>query len=685
MPNKEATLIVLHLDQSLLNDERQGLKSAFLCVNQLIAQNLLYHTKDDVVGLSIINCNKDYNSIDIFPCLSLGKAEFSSLNSLKMLFEVMNQEDFKIVNNTGLEHVLDYALETFELEIGKKAFNKRLIVITNGNNPVNMDEEKTRYQAKYIETYQLKTNIISIDFWASDKKNHIEEDNYNVINELCQFSNGYIKVYDKDAALLALSDFQTKKVKNISTFKGNFEIAPNCSLVVKCYTKTRKANHFKFNRYAKINGSSSIDREQLIKTENVLVDPEDTELQPVDKSQIAKGYYYGQNLIKISKDEEENMKFKATDKGMKLLGFVEEAKFPRHYLMSAVECVFADECSSANILAFNSIVEAMIRLNKLSIVRMVKAMNRAPKLCVLYPKKKLNKKTNKNVYMMYIAELPTCEDMREFNFGSIKTSTQKEREVMREYIEKLDIQNFENDHNEPEELLVPKYTPDPKAQVMYQLIVQKGMKAVNNEGQITVDDTVKEYLFAEQCTYQKVNEIEDKIKNTFKLKKLKEENQTEQKVYWKDILKAENGLTEEEQVALKNKDGNDEPVIRQVSANHPISDFRDMLSNRKEDLVDQAVRQMQIRIIEMVKNAVSDANYERAIECLRVLREGCINEDEYDMFNKFIARLKEDFSKDPNFEVFWKKIKTKKIIMITDDEVDGCPVSFEDAMAFLEK
>lgn len=685
MLNKDATLIVMHLDESLMEGDRRGLKSSFMCVNQLIAQNLLYQGKDDMVGLTIINGNKNPEEVDIFPCLALGKAEFSSLKNLKLLFDVMNKDTFKIVNSTGLKSVLKYMVDTFESDIGGRKYNMRCILLTNGKTQTQFSEEDLEEIARRVQMAQIKVNMISLDFWASNTKSDVETDNYDDINRLCELTKGCIKVYDKEVALVALSEFQTKKVKNISSFKGNFEIAPNCSLLVKCYTKTRKANPFKFSKYLKSNGNGSINPEQLIRTENVLVDPEDPELQPFDKSRVAKGYYYGQSLIKVSKEMEENMKFKATDKGMKLLGFVDEASFPRHYLMSAVECVFADEGTPANILAFNSIVEAMIRLNRLAIVRVVKAMNRSPKLCVFYPKKKLQKKTNKHVYLLYMAELPTGEDMREFNFGSVKASTQKEREVMREYIQKLDIQNFDNGNNEPEELLVPKYTPDPKTQVMYQMIVQKGMKVDSSDTQVVVDDSIKEYLFTEQQTYEKVADMEDKIKSTFNLKKLQEGGETEQKVYWKDILKAENGLTEEEKIALKNKDKNDEPIIRHVSANHPISDFRDMLSNRREDLVEQAIKQMQARIIDTVRNAVSDSQYEKAIECLKVLREGCVNEEEYDMFNRFMVSLKEDYSKDPNFDVFWKKIKAKQIMLITDDEVDGCVVSYEDALIFLDK
>lgn len=41
--------------------------------------------------------------------------------------------------------------------------------------------------------------------------------------------------------------------------------------------------------------------------------------------------------------------------------------------------------------------------------------------------------------MLYLAELPTIEDIREYNFGSIKKSTPKQREIIREYVKRMNI------------------------------------------------------------------------------------------------------------------------------------------------------------------------------------------------------------------------------------------------------
>lgn len=73
-------------------------------------------------------------------------------------------------------------------------------------------------------------------------------------------------------------------------------------------------------------------------------------------------------------------------KGMKLLGFVDETCLDRGMAMAGVECVLPSKnASMQNLRAFNSIVKAMILLEKAAIARYVKKQNDAPKLVALYP------------------------------------------------------------------------------------------------------------------------------------------------------------------------------------------------------------------------------------------------------------------------------------------------------------
>ena len=44
--------------------------------------------------------------------------------------------------------------------------------------------------------------------------------------------------------------------------------------------------------------------------------------------------------------------------------------------------------------------------------------------------------------------------------------------------------------------------------------------------------------------------------------------------------------------------------------------------------------------------------YDKAIECLKAFREACVKEDEAQIFNKFLERLKKLFANGTNKEFF---------------------------------
>lgn len=85
--------------------------------------------------------------------------------------------------------------------------------------------------------------------------------------------------------------------------------------------------------------------------------------------------------------------------------------------------------------------------------------------------------------------------------------------------------------------------------------------------------------------------------------------------------------------------------IRQVGTIDPIADFNAMINNKKEDLITEgividtatwpnyhilkffhvliAVQQMSTRIEQLVKDSFADQYFEKAITCLKLLRDQC--------------------------------------------------------------
>ena len=92
--------------------------------------------------------------------------------------------------------------------------------------------------------------------------------------------------------------------------------------------------------------------------------------------------------------------------------------------------------------------------------------------------------------------------------------------------------------------------------------------------------------------------------------------------------------------------GGEQPVesIKQIGSVNPISDFQKMISDKKHDRVSSAISQMQDLILRYIRNSYQGDLYQKALDCIRVLRQACISEDEAPQFNRFIEGIKQKYS-----------------------------------------
>lgn len=127
-------------------------------------------------------------------------------------------------------------------------------------------------------------------------------------------------------------------------------------------------------------------------------------------------------------------------------------------------------------------------------------------------------------------------------------------------------------------------------------------------------------------------------------------------------------LTESQAARLKEGKGNDEDdSIKQIGSVNPIDDFEKMITDRKTDRVNDAIRQMQAIIERYVRQSLNGDLYEKALECLTALRNACVTEDEAPIFNKFMEKVKDLFAHGPS-RAFFQLLVGKKLSLITKDE-----------------
>ena len=211
---------------------------------------------------------------------------------------------------------------------------------------------------------------------------------------------------------------------------------------------------------------------------------DDPDQNPLDKEFITKAYNYGNSLVPISKPDEVLFKNQES-KCLKTIGFTDSFRVPRHYFMNGVDIVIPNPESENDIKAFTAIVKEMKEMNKVMICRYVYRENAEPKLVVLSPH------IGSKGAVLYLNTLPTIEDIRDYQFESLKECTMKQEEVVSKFIDSLDLER-DDEEGDKEETLKPSDTYNPVLQYFYQCLEHKALNKDNNLPGL--DEVIEEYL-----------------------------------------------------------------------------------------------------------------------------------------------------------------------------------------------
>jgi hypothetical protein len=694
MTQKEAVAIILDLTPDLLNNDKENLKVMMQMTNQLIVQKLLYYSKSHEVSVMLLKPNTERQANDMQIFIPFGPSKLDLIRSIKQLYDDIadGQHDMLKGGYTGdVFKSIDQTIDLFYENYGQKKVTKKIFMITSGNSQTEYTDDRIIELKGFINTQKILINVIALDFWKADREPFLsptQKVNKFLIKSLSNDHESAIRVFHKETALAILSDYRSKQISAVAKYKGDFELSPFSKLSIVCYRKTVKSQLSGFKKFSKKSHfSNKLDAGEVV-NKTGFVDTADPNLKFIDPTELIKGYEYGQQTVRIDKQAEEFMKLN-NERCLKLLGFVLENKIPRYFGMSCADCIFANEDQINNLRAFNALVLGMIRTHKVALARFISRKNESPKLVVLYPRMKECPTTGRTVYMLYSLEMPTIEDIREYVFGSSLKSNSAQQRVMSELIDRMDLKNFsdgnldiEENPEEKNELLKPSETFNPVFQIFNQRLLEKGLS--NNVGEFNrnqIDPFILDYVNTQKKTHAKVTHLQKTISETFDLQE-KERPEKQQKIFWSKLLEEElkTEAMNQRMEKLKNKD--DDPVTRNISSNHPISDFREMINYRREDLVEPAIKQMQAMIVDLVKNSIEFSFFEKASECLAVLREGCVQEEEFELFNDFLWNFKERLLGIRNFSEFWRRFIQNRINLITADECPRSPVTPEDAETF---
>ena len=677
MAGKEGIFVILDVGKSMKtkyqDTEETRLNFGIESIRQLIRTKLLFNVKRDQIGIILMGREgEEAENINIHSQL-----DFPNIEMLEQLNSIEAEDD---ADNGDIFLCLDFAIDEFIEKYGKKKFAKKIFLITDGEAVSKFSKNKIEELAERINEHEVKVNIICVGFneeldkeeedepngkeEEKDKKEKEEEDKSNEsenqkktkeLLKILQSNTDNVKLFTATTANDIYHQFKKKKINPVAKFRGPFIISPNLSLDVMVYSKTSPSMIPSLKRYSKVAEFSDEPGTCEVQNERIYYVNDDPDKKAVEKELITKAYYYGSSLVPISQTDEIRLK-NEEPKCLKVIGFTDSFRVPRHFFMSGVDIVVPNPTSEEDIIGTTALVKEMLKMNKVIIARYVPRNNSQPKLVVLTPH------MSKRGPMFYLNILPTVEEIRDFQFDSLPEASKKQEEFMGHFIDSLDLEQ------DGEEEIKPTETYNPMLQYFYKCLEHKALEPDENKKNELpkIDEESIKYMIPNKKLFEN-NKYVTFLPKVFPIVEKDKIEDKKKRVFWKDVItnEFEDRLTQqriEEKLNAKKPESK-----KTISAITPIEDFREMIDNKNEDLAARAMELMSDMIFKLIRESFKGSYFIKAIDCIKAFRDAANDEDEVDLFNNFLNELKEKFPKEQYME-FWILFCDNKITLISEKE-----------------
>ncbi|KAK7390110.1 hypothetical protein VNO78_25409 [Psophocarpus tetragonolobus] len=677
--NKEALVLLLDVGPSM-----HSVLSEIERVCSMLVQKKLIYSKHDEVGIVLFGTEDTNNELTkevggyqhVVVLRNSKVVDGDIVETLQQLPRGTTDGDFLDAVIVGMDMLIKKFGETNK---GKK----RLCLITNARCPIKESYEGTKEEQVTTIAKQMTANgmkmesIILRGKLSQDANKEIMDENDRLLNIFSKETSTRLLYVENPISLFGA--LRTRNITPVTVFRGDLELSSKLRIKVMVYKKTAEEKFPTLKKY-----SDKAPPNDKFATHEVKIDYEykssedpDTVVPP---DQRIKGYAYGPQIVPISSAEWEAVKFKP-EKGIKLLGFTDSSNVFRHHYMKDVYVFLPEPGNTRAMLAVSAVARAMKEMNKVAILRCVWRQRQANAVIgVLTP----NLSDTENIPdSFYLNVLPFAEDVREFQFPSFSNfpaswqPNTQQMEAAANLIKTLDLAPHEQ-----EEVLRPDFTPNPVLERFYHYLELKSKDPYVEVPPL--DDTLKKITEPDADLLLQNKNVIDSFCRSFELKgnPLKKSRR---------LLGGKRSFLNDEEVKGNitaqpaNLIENASLKVEKIGDLTPIQDFEAMISRRDSpDWVVQAITEMSKKIFYMVEDSHEGDNYPKALECLVVLRKGCILEQEPKQFNDFLKRLC-NFCKEKDLSSFCEYLASKELTLISKTEAIDSEVTDDEARRFLVK
>ncbi|KAL9228985.1 hypothetical protein vseg_004505 [Gypsophila vaccaria] len=534
------------------------------------------------------------------------------------------------------------------------------------------------------------TNKVVRGNLSTDADKNIMDENDHLLELFTKITCAKTVYVESSTSLLGA--LRTRSIAPVTIFRGDLEVSSDLKIKVWVYKKTSEERFPTLKKYS--DKAPATDR---YATHEVKVDYEYKSIQDPDKTvppeQRIKGYRYGPEVVPISTDEWEAVKFKP-EKSVKLLGFTDAKNILRQYFMKDVNLFIAEPGKIESVIAVSALARAMKEMNKVAIVRCVWRQGQAGVVIgVLTP----NISVKENVPdSLYFNVLPFAEDVREFQFPSFRNlpeafqPTEEQQNAADNFVLMHDLAPPAK-----EEILMPDLTPNPVLERFYHLLE---LRTKNPDVAVPpLDEALKMICEPNPELVSHKKAVTDGFRKCFEVK----EN-PKMKKSARSLREKPSGSDDEKELALKSieyvptakiENGDEKPsssnannsitTVDKIGRVTPVQDFEAMISRRDSaDWVTNAIKGMKSNILDLVEDSYEGNNYDKAIDCLVALRKGCVLEEEPKLFNDFLKYLCR-YCQGHDMNDFCDLLVSKGMLLIAKSEATDSDVADAAAANFL--
>ncbi|KMT00104.1 hypothetical protein BVRB_1g019280 [Beta vulgaris subsp. vulgaris] len=698
--NKESLVLLLDVGPKM-----HGVLPQVKKVCAMLLEKKLIYNKFDEVGIVLFGTAETNNELtaevggyeNIVVLRGIKVVDGDLVDALEELPQGTVRGDFLDAIVVGMDMVIKKYGPTNK---GKK----RLCLITNALSHLRDPYEGTKEDQVSTIALQMTEQAIKLECvvvrgeLSGDADKNVMDENDKLLNLFTKRT--WAKTVYVETPTSLLGALRTRSIAPITIFRGDLEVSSRLKIKVWVYKKTSEERFPTLKKY-----SDKAPCTDKFATHEIKVDYEYRSIHEPDKvvppEQRIKGYRYGPEVVPISSDAWEAVKFKP-EKGLKLLGFSDAKNILRQYYMKDVNLFIGEPGKREAVIAVSALARAMKELNKVAIVRCVWRQGQAGVVIgVLSP----NVSMKDNIPdSLYFNVLPFAEDVREFQFPSFKNlpATFQPNDEQQEAADNL-VRMLDLAPPAKEEILKPDLTPNPVLERFYHFL---DLKTKNPDAAIPpLDEALKRITEPDAELLSKNKSVIDEFRRCFEVKenfkrkksarsyKEKPSGSDDEKEAAEDVNMEKTLKTTDNDSAVKIQNSDDKPssalannslaIVEKIGNISPVQDFEAMLSHRDNpDWVSKAIKGLKSKILELVEDSVAGNNYDKAVECLVALRKGCVLEQEPTQFNNFLQYLYR-FCKEHELNDFCELLVLKGMTLITKSEAEDSDVADEAARSFL--